>query len=172
MSFSNDDTINEQVEKSLRDKIRKAAEKTFSDQYVETLKDRIVKRTKLGQGVDPRTGNTTRLKPLSTEYKGTRRNNRSRLSGTTQPARSNLTATGQLLDSLRVIKKSIVNGIKYTITIDNKRGRNLDGSNSTVGNRDIARFQRKQGRNFFGFTKPQINQIVREVRQTILKFLK
>lgn len=57
-------------------------------------------RTRLGYGVSRQGSKRTKLKPLSDMYKAYRRQNRRRLSPETSPNKSNLTFTGQLLDSL------------------------------------------------------------------------
>mgnify|MGYP006879697714 CR=1 FL=1 len=135
------------------------------------LKDRIVKRTKLGQGVDIQSRNTTRLDQLSTGYKKTRKTKQTSLDRTTRPAKANNTATGQLLRSLTTVKVKLNTGVKWVIKLGDRRGRNLDGKSSRIGNKKLNEFLEKQGRSWFGFTKPQINKITQEIRQIIIKFL-
>lgn len=169
MSFSNQDEIDKQVKAVLKSKLEKAISSQIDLQYANTLKDRIVKRTRLGTGVDER-GNSTRLKPLTSGYKKTRKNSINLSSGTT-PAKSNLTATGQLLSSLTTVKVRIKDGIKFIITVGDRRGRDLNGKSSKIGNKQLVDYQERQGRKFLGFTRPQLNEISREIRQIIIKFL-
>jgi hypothetical protein len=59
----------------------------------------IVKRTKLGYGVNKQLGTKQKLKPLSAGYKKIRK--KLALSGTTTVSKSNLTQTGDMLKELR-----------------------------------------------------------------------
>ena len=95
-----------------------------------------------------------------------------RLAGTTTPAKSNLTATGQLLKSLTVVKARISGGVQYFIRIGDRRGRGLFDSPKTIGNKKLVEYLAEQGRTFFGFTKSQKNQITKEIRQIIINFLR
>jgi len=197
MSYSNDDTIDKQIRKSVEDKVKKAVNEGINLKYVEELKDRIVSRTQLGIGVDPETGVSIRLLKLSDSYKEQRQGKaryytgangkivrvgknktnsdyvkKPRLSKTTTPAKSNLTATGQLLKSLTVVKAKIQGGVAYFIRVGDKRGRGLFDSPSTIGNKKLVEYLAEQGRTFLGFTKSQKNQITKEIRQIIIKFLR
>jgi len=169
VSFSNDDTIDDQVKEILEGRLNEAISKELNLKYADVLKERIVKRTRLGVGIDER-GNSTRLKALTKNYKKTRKGSIG-LSSSTTAAKSNLTATGQLLKSLTAVKIKLEDGVKFVITVGDNRGRNLQGGPSKVGNKKIVEYQEKQGRKFLGFTKPQLNQISREIRQIIIKFL-
>tara|TARA_R110000868_G_C10972634_1_gene770625 strand:+ start:12546 stop:13139 length:594 start_codon:yes stop_codon:yes gene_type:complete len=197
MSYRNEKEIDIQIRKSVNEKVKKAINKSINIDYVDTLKDRIVKRTQLGIGVDPSTGNSYKLPPLSQNYKETRqgkarfytdkagnvvkvtknKNNKDyvkkpRLASTTTPAKSNLTATGQLLKSLTTVKSRFQGGVAYIIRVGDKRGRGLFNTPPTIGNKQLVKYLASQGRNFLGFTKSQKNQITREIRQIIIKFLR
>ena len=93
------------------------------------------------------------------------------LASTTTPSKSNVTATGQMLKALTTVKIKTENGVKFSIRLGDNRGRNLDGKTSAIGNREVNEYLEKQGRKWLGFTKPQLNQISREIRQIIIKFL-
>lgn len=80
----------------------------------------IYKRTKLGYAVARPLGTKKKFVPLSDTYKDFRRKY-SGLSSTTSASKSNLTLTGQMLDSLSVKKAS-----KGTITIGPTGKRNIE----------------------------------------------
>lgn len=211
MSFKNANTIDEQVEKALKQKITVGLSKAFDQQYADELKNRIIKRTKQGVFIDPQTGNSTKVplkeitkkvrkgeayivssksggkivytdgsdEPgLSSKAKQNRKNSfkaffgTPKLSSTTTPGRSNLTATGQLLNSLTTVKVKLENGVKFIITVGDKRGLDMYGNRSKIGNKKLVAYQERQGRKFLGFTKPQINQITRDIRQKLINLLK
>jgi hypothetical protein len=69
MSFSNDNTIDKQVKEALDKRVGGAIKKGITTEYIELLRDRIVKRTRLGIGVDPESGAGVKLEPLSDNYK-------------------------------------------------------------------------------------------------------
>lgn len=206
------DKIKEEVIKIVTEKTKKGLAKGINQEYVETLRDRIVQRTRLGIGVDPETGVSKRLKPLAEITKRVRKNEARvfstkgggkivwtdgseeegisrkakkarkdsfkaffgnvRLSNKTTPSRSNLTATGQLLNSLTVIKLRIRNGRGFAITVGDRRGRDMFGNSSKIGNKRLVEIQEGLGRTFLGFTKSQRNVIAKEIRQFIVRALK
>ena len=192
--------LKEQVIKVVSDKVNMSLRKGLTQDYVEELKDRIVKRTRVGIGVDLTTGKGERLKKLSDDYKRQRkrakgikvrnkidkqRRARTRerskeigvqiqpnLSSKTTPSKSNLTATGQLLDSLTVIKLKLRNAFGFRITVGDRRGRDLFGRPSKIGNKKLVQYLAEQGRTFLGFTKSQRNIITKEIRNILIKGLK
>ena len=95
-----------------------------------------------------------------------------RLSDLTTPAKSNLTATGQLLNSLTVVKVKLENGVQYVIRVGDRRGLGLYGEPSKIGNKKLVEYLAEGGRKFLGITKSQRNEISREIRELILKFIK
>lgn len=203
--------IDKEIRNAVLKKVSTAINKGFNQEYVETIRDRIVKRTQLGIGVDPETGASQRLKPLAdvtkkvrknqarvigikgggkivytdgTEEKGLSRKSRKtrkesfkaffgdvKLAKTTTPSKSNLTATGQLLKSLTVIKIKIRNAVAFKITVADRRGRDMFGNPSKIGNKQLVEYLKEQGRTFLGLTKSQRNQIAKEIRQILKKFL-
>ena len=128
----------------------------------------IKKRTRLGRGVPFQGAESQRLKPLSERYKQQRRGLRTinksgtaltkrrfnpDLSTDTQPAKSNLTYTGQLLDSI------------------SSRGKDGEGdvfmknlrSDSSLTNNEIAEFVQKD-RPFFNLSRAEISQLQKKIR--------
>lgn len=194
--MAGNDDIDKEILKALTKKVGKALDQGIDGSYVDSIKDRIVKRTRLGIGVDEN-GNSYRFPKLSDNYREMRqgkvrfytdRNGRRvkvvktrdntdfvkkpRLANTTTPAKSNLTATGQLLKSLSTVKLRMKGASKWLITVGDRRGRGLHGYPATAGNKDIVRYLKDMGRTFLGLTKSQKNQITREIRQILIKFLK
>lgn len=192
-----DNKIKEEVKKVLNKKLNKALKQGITMQYVEELRDRIVTRTRVGIGIDPETGRGERLKKLSKKYvkqrkksKAIKRRNQAdkrerkrakaekrdpKLSSKTTPGKSNLTATGQLLNSLTVIKLKLKDAWGFKISVpDNLRGRDFLGRPNKYGltNRTLVKYLADQGRTFLGFTKSQRNIIAKEIRNFIIKGLK
>ena len=165
--MADNDKIDKEIKLVVEKKTKEAFKKVFTQSYVEELRDRIVKRTQLGVGINP----DKKLKKLSNPYKKQRKKKKAKLANTTTPARSNLTRTGQLLKSLTVIKLKIKDGIGFKITVGDRRGIDFDGKSSKIGNKKLVEYLKDQGREFLGFTKPQRNEILKEIRQALKKFL-
>lgn len=198
MTFRNSKTIDKQITDAMNKGVKQAINSEINIDFIEKQKDLIVKRTRLGNGIDPQTGNTTKLPPLSENYKEQRQGKarwfttkegkrvkvtkamdksgkfvkKPRLAATTQPAKSNVTATGQLLKSLSVARVKTSSALILKILVGDRRGRGLFGYPSNIGNKELIRLLAAQGRVFLGFTKSQTNQIRREIRQKIIKFLR
>lgn len=64
----------------------------------------IARRTRLGGSVKEEGAGRGRLQPLSGEYVDFRKEYKKALSPLTSPGRSNLTMTGQMIDSLKVVR--------------------------------------------------------------------
>ena len=133
-----------QIKKGLNEAAQKAAEKTLND---------VVKRTKEGYGTNGK------LKELSTSYKEFRKRWSAFLASDTSPNKSNLTATGQLLEALyyRVV------GSRFFIKVNSKnRDEGLGGENlvrvqvskkksemkSKLTNEQVRKFVEDAGREF------------------------
>lgn len=114
----------------------------------------IVKRTRVGYGVDRNQGEKQRLKALSNRYIEHRK--QSSLSSTTNAKKSNLTFTGQMLESVKVIRAS--NG-KILI---GPTGTRRDGQTNT----EIALVNANRGRAFNNVSRLEFNQILRFYRKT------
>ena len=203
--------ISKEVKDAVLKKVGSALTKGVNQQYVEELRDRVVKRTRLGIGVSE-DGTSEKLKPLAditkkvrkgearifststggklvwtdgSDEKGISRKSKKtrkesfqaffgkpRLSSTTRPNKSNLTATGQLLKSLTVVKIKTKNLLQFKIVVGDNRGRDMFGESSKIGNKELVTIQEKLGRRFLGFTKPQRNEVRRDIRAILKKFLK
>lgn len=122
----------------------------------------IVKRTRLGYGVDTELGAKTRLKPLSQRWIDHRRQFDG-LSEMTTPSRSNLTFTGQLLNSTRVL--SVRQGYVLLGPIGSRTG-------SPLTNIQVALQQQKQGRIFMNLSELEYKQTLRFFRRSFDDLLK
>lgn len=197
VAYRDIDKLNEELNKVISEKLERATKRGLNQQYATTLKNRIVKRTQLGTGVDPDTATSYKFPPLSDSYKQQRRgevrfytdkqgrkiavrkneNNtdyvkKPRLAQTTKPSKSNITATGQLLRSVTAIRRKVGKNIEFIFTVGDRRGRGLFDQPSTIGNKELVDILERNGRQFLGFTRSQLNQIRRDVRQFIRQFLK
>lgn len=141
------------------------------------IKNQIVKRTRLGYGVDPETGRRKRLPKLSQSYIDQRKGKLSfftlkekkiivpyepgtapKLASTTTPGRSNVTATGLLLNSLgalggRARVGVFMKKVKYSIDLF---GNSLKKSVFTT---DVLKWLEnggKTGINKRGFRRPRV----------------
>ena len=117
--------------KNIADTIKQTINAQFMSEIGEEAKRLIFLRTKLGYGVPFTGANREKLKGLSASYIKMRKSSKKlgELSDTTSASKSNLTFTGQLLDSIQV-KKS-VNGITWI----GPRGYRTDGlTNEQVAN--------------------------------------
>lgn len=197
MSYRNIKDFDKQANISIEAKMLKALNEMSGGSYPDELKNRIVKRTQLGIGVDEE-GNGQKLPPLSDNYKEARKGKarwytsksgkkvkvlksedtsgnyvkKPKLASTTTPSKSNLTATGQLLKSLTVVKQKIDGGVKYIFRIGDRRGRDMYGKPAKIGNKQLVKYLKDKGRNFFNFSKAQRNQIRREIRQILIRLIK
>lgn len=79
--------------------VREAADKVAMTKLADFATTLIVKRTRLGYGVDRQFGNKDRLEKLSDKYIKVRK--KSKLNALTRPTKSNLTRTGQMLASMK-----------------------------------------------------------------------
>ena len=143
--------------------VKDAITETESRKLGDMLSQRILKRTRLGYGVTT-AGAQERLAGISDTYKVVRREYADRLSDATTPNRSNLTATGQMLDSMTVNPKRGA----VEIEIKGRRTGELTGARSRLSNAEVARYVQKAGRPFFKATTAEKNFIIREAKQIIL----
>jgi hypothetical protein len=95
------DLTDEKLNQILDELLSKASMKDLA----ESVREDIVKRVRLGSGVDKSGGKAQKLKPLSAPYVKWRRRNKSSLSKFTSPKKSNLTKTGHMLDNLEAKAK-------------------------------------------------------------------
>jgi len=121
----------------------------------------IKKRTQLGYGVPSEGAGNTKLKSLSAKYIIFRQKNKAgNLSSNTTPKRSNLTLTGDMLNSI----VGVQNGLRFTFFF------------STPESDKKARLNRENGRRFFDLSKSermglqrQISAIMRESLRALFK---
>lgn len=117
--------------------------------------DIVLERTRKGFGVKRTGGNRRKLKPLSKRYIEFRRKNRSRLGKAGRITKSNLTFTGQMLESVKIIKSR--NGVLEIgpsgIRDDRKR------------NADVGRWVTQQGRPFMNLGRAEISSLQRFIRE-------
>lgn len=142
------------LEKTLDKAISPKEAKALGEQAIELVRV----RTRLGYGVKSPNGNRSRLKALTPKYIKFRRRFK-RLSEFTRPSRSNLTLTGQMLDSLKLKTRKQKD---RNITIITPSGSRRGGGPSNL---DVATYQAEQGRIFNNMSKNETNQLLRFYRK-------
>lgn len=132
--------------------------------YGELLADMIRKRALLGDGVEKVGEDKRKFKPLSPQYIEERRalQKQGKLSNKTTPAKSNLTSTGELLDSIRVKQVS-----KGRVTIG-PFGMRADGKS----NAEVAQHLANMKRAFNNPSKTELKRINNEIRKDFRALLK
>ena len=160
-------SIQQQIDSILSRKLRERVDNSLDDKTLNKIgletKRQIIKRTRLGKGVKYRGGPTFKLADLQDSTIDTRERYESNLSPFTRPQRSNLTATGQMLDSIdyKILKSSNIKTVE--IFFKDNRKFELSGSRSKIQNKDIAKIVAKNGRPFFnlsGFEIAKIRSII------------
>lgn len=120
----------------------------------------IVRRTRLGYGVpDGSNGTADRFKlpTLSKPYVKHRQRFPALMSGLTTPSRSNLTFTGQLLDSVQVLR--IAPGSVVIVPTGGRQGESLT-------NAQLAGYVAAKGRSFLSLSSLEAEQLTRFYRNT------
>jgi hypothetical protein len=132
--------------------------------YAEMASDMVRLRTRLGSGVDADGANKSRLKPLadSTIEERKRLKSRGELSADTSPGRSNLTRTGELLDS---IQPTQVSQGSAKIGPDGIRS---DG----LSNQKVAEYVTAQGRAFNNLSSVELKRIHDAVKRDVRDIIK
>lgn len=115
--------------------------------------DIVVTRTRKGFGVKKTGGNRKKLKALSKGYIARRK--MSNLHRTTSPRKSNLTFTGQMLESVKVLRSTK----KSSFSIG-PSGRRSDGKR----NADVGRWVSDQGRPFMNLGRLEIKELSKIMR--------
>lgn len=121
----------------------------------------IVRRTRLGYGVPDHLASKRRFTPLKDNYVKQRK--KSRLSSLTSPKKSNLTRTGQMLDSMKILRQtsnSVIIGPSGT------------RSDSRSSNSEIAQYNADRGRVFLNLSDLEYAQVFREYRRVFGDLLK
>jgi hypothetical protein len=139
--------------------IKDAAQKKALKPTADFARDVIVKRTRLGYGVERNYGYKEKLKPLSPNYIKSRKMF-AKLDGFTTPRKSNLTRTG---DMLRSIEAKVSNGVIEIVPT----GTRSDGKKNV----DIARYNQEGGKGrprriFMRISDLEFKQVVRFYRKT------
>lgn len=154
------DKINKKIKDALKELEKPENTKLFADDVA----DDIRKRTRLGFGVPENKASKQKLKPLRplTIKQRLELKKAGELDQRTTPKRSNLTRTGQLLDSIQGTKK------KGEIVVEIKEGR----KGERVKNSEIVENQEKQGRPFFYITDIEFKKLTRDIKKSILKIIR
>lgn len=118
----------------------------------EDMARKIRVRSRLGRDT-----NNTAFKALSPSYLAYRRKYRGFMSGETSISRSNVTFTGQLLDSM-VARSGQAN--TFVIEFNESRKTNVLLKNSIVTNSEVVASLELGGRKFFGFTREDTKYLV------------
>jgi hypothetical protein len=129
-------------------KISKDAETTILNNAANSLKDDMQARIRKGFGVSEEGGGKSRFKPLSAGYKKQRAS--MKLSSTTSKGKSNVTQTGDMIESMSV----------------------KDGQLSITGrdNIDKAGWVQKD-RPFMHASKQETKRVIENIREQIFKLL-
>lgn len=153
----------DKIRRKYAGKIRIAQQKA-AKQLAISVVDWIKIRTRLeGEGVS---GPLKNLKPSTIRH---RTKYSSKLHQDTDTSRSNLTATGQLLDALR----GRAGGGKVTIDIKpNKRKKELDGDSSGLTNEQVRKFVEDNGREFLKLSDQERDEVIELASQIIKEELR
>lgn len=141
--------LKKKVDTALREVLNK---ETFNEIGALTS-EQIKTRTRLGKGVEQNEGPFKPLKPLSPATQNIRQAKKKsgKLSALTTPKRSNLTETGELLDSIKYESK------------DTEVRIYIEGSN----NQKKAIDQVGQGRKFMNLSKTEIREVIKYLQKKI-----
>lgn len=152
--------------KKLAENLKKLPNEDYSF-IAKKISERIVKRTQTGKGVNE-SGSLYSLPALSDSYQELRKKKRSLLGPRGTPKKSNLTASGKMLQSIKYVIKRSADNIAIIFS--------LEGTTKGLGNKpqntsDVAKWQEDQGRRFFDISKTESNGILREVRNKVRDFI-
>jgi hypothetical protein len=141
--------LKKKVDNALRDVLSKD---TFNEIGKMTA-DQIKTRTRLGKGVPQSEGPFQQLKPLSSATIGIRtdKKKKGKLNPLTTPKKSNLTETGELLDSLKYQSSNT----EVRIYIEGPE-------NQKKANDQVA-----QGRKFMNLSKTEVREIIKYLQKKI-----
>lgn len=128
----------------------------------------IYNRTKKGIGVRKTSqvgGAQQKLKKLADSTKKYRQRYKEKLHPTTSPRKSNLTFSGQLLDSLKV-KKISARKKSFVISPEGKR------KGSSLANFEVAEFVDQNGRPFLGLSNKDLKEVVKLYQSSFAKLVR
>jgi hypothetical protein len=143
-----------EIRKALTEVTRVGAEKAMNE---------VIKRTKDGIG-----SNGQKLKPLKASTIEFRRRWSAFLAKDTSPAKSNLTATGQLLEALyfRVV------GSRFFIKVNTKtRDQGLGGDDRGLNNDQVRQYVEEAGREFLNLSDKEKADLTEFIRKEFEKRL-
>lgn len=154
--------IKDLVKKITKELEQTVKSKAFYDEIGEEVSTQIRKRTRLGYGIGG-AESQVKLKPTAPSTKKSKeyKKKKGKLSDQTTPKKSNLTDTGQLLDSIQH-KASL-----QKVVIDFKNLR----KDSEIGNKELASHVQVD-RPFFGLTNPEKNRLRRLIEKKIQEMVK
>lgn len=141
------------LKKKVDSALREVLSKDTFNEIGKLTSDQIKTRTRLGKGVPESEGAFQTLKPLAdaTINIRTDKKKKGKLSSLTTPKRSNLTETGELLDSL-----------KYQSTNTEVRIYIEGPQNQKKANDQVA-----QGRKFMNLSKTEVREIIKYLQKKI-----
>lgn len=167
------------IEAMISRKLDRAVNAAIDQNLATRVANQIKVRTQLGFGVGSN-GKQITLKRLSDSYRAQRRGdiaffttasgvvipyfpvNPPRLSSKTSPYKSNLTKTGEMLESL-------TGRVKNNQILVNVTGLRKDGSGLT--NKEVKDFVEDGGRRFLSLTSGERKELAREIKNRILRNL-
>jgi len=128
----------------------------------------IRKRTRLGYGVETLGAARKKLKPLDEDYVKIRK--RKGVSNQTTSKKSNLTSTGQLLDSISITKLS---GKQASVgPTGSREGGALTKDGDALTNSELAEFVTEAGRPFNNLSNNELKQLQQMAVKIIEEALK
>lgn len=167
------------IEGIVSKQLEKAVSASLDKELAQDVANQIKKRTQLGFGVDEN-GKQFKLNALSDSYKAQRKGEVAfftdqfgnvipyepevppNLSRNTTPSKSNLTKTGEMLESL-------TGEVSDNQILINVKGLRKDGSGLT--NEEVKDFVEAQGRTFLSLTSGERKELAREIKNRILRNL-
>jgi hypothetical protein len=159
--------------KSLEDRMKRYqnienewANSPASKSFIQDMIEQIRKRTRLGRGVAD-SGEYEKLKKIAESTTQNRKRYRDNLSEFTTYRRSNLTATGQLLDN---IKHEFRNGI-IKLFFGGVRRKELSGKGRGMKNSEVAKHV-SVARPFFKLSNSEQKQFSRRLKAEFLKIIR
>lgn len=138
-----------------------AAIRKLAKLFAEEAKAMIYARTKAGKAVGSYNGGESPLKKLSPSYIR-RRQTFAGLHPTTSPGKSNLTRTGQMLESLAV--EEMPGGKFFVVVRGTRKG---GGSNA-----EVAQWVTEQGRPFLNLSRRQLDKLIVSYRKNFASLVK
>jgi len=152
-----------ELQKTIDDSLSRKQLKRLGDAalvviYSRTKKGKFVKKT--GQ-----IGGARATKALAKSTIRNRQRNKDKLHPTTSPRKSNLTFSGQLLDSLKV-KKISARKKSFVISPEGRR------KGSSLANFEVAEFVDQNGRPFLGLSNKDLKEIVKLYQSSFAKLVR